>query len=1081
MDVLMSTTRIARTLWFDTRDGGRETISQADLPGRHESIVVLGEAGMGKTELLRWIGQQPGHVYCTARRLKNAGSNPSRILGTATTLVIDALDELSAKDDGDAVDTVLQRLADLGFPRFVLSCRIADWRHVTGKDAIKEQYPDLEPFVAHLQPLDEVEIRRMLVAELDGNESQADEVMGRLAGSNLAGLMGNPQTLQMIARVARGGPLPETKAGLFAGAVDVLRREHSHGKFELQPDAEAAFEAAGAAFAALILTGAEAIVVESADPGDIEIPLAEAAALPGASQLRSVLGSRLFGTAAGPNRLTYWHRSIGEYLGARYLARQAHTVMRRKRLLALFHAHGVVPASLRGLHAWLALHSGDLAAEVIAADPSGVIEYGDVAALNSWQAELLLDALERTAAQDQRFAIGDGAASAMRGLMRADMLARVRAVITTESLPYGLRMLLIESVAGSEIAEPLRPVIRDLVCRSDNGYAVRWAAFEALKSMGGEDWPAVLQVARHSGNNGPRMAVDIVKHVGPAVFMDRDIVGVAIQYAQQERRMIMQFTALERAISDDRLEGVLDAFAEQLTGLGSRHERRGNDELTDMGYRLIQRRLSMGAIEPARLWGWLRHFDAEIGYRREERVLLHTRLRDDDELRRGIQRLVLLDEPGTKTVWQRSHRLNSRSGGLAATEQDVVHLLETMDPQSERSDDRWQDVVRMAPHSATDGVQVRAAALRFAQGRPDIVEWLDQLTVSPAQQWEIDNARRARRHARETAARWGAVRRDMSGSIDEIRAGRVHFIISLAEAYLDLFHDLDHDQAPVDRLTTWVGPEVTAAALAGFEAFLHADIEPSAQQMAESNAESRRWNASKVIAAALSERVRLGRGFDGVSDDRLTAGFLELRGTRIDDHAKLTELQPAVDNEVQARGLLETALRLWIEPQLQRRLSHVDQLVSLMWTDADSQRAATLAQEWLTTYPEMAADPEATLVDRLIESRRYDVLAALASARLAGALSDERRRNWEAASVVADFEKQRDRLSTVAASDSQLLWSIRRRAFHGRSRQSSVVFSVDQLVWIFESFRGASQPAAGLRTDGPATRTPGMRRTSWYR
>ncbi|MFX7942086.1 hypothetical protein ABTK32_19460, partial [Acinetobacter baumannii] len=79
----------------------------------------------------------------------------------------------------------------------------------------------------------------------------------------------------------------------------------------------------------------------------------------------AVLGTRLFATVGAASRFSYCHRRIGEYLGARWLAKQCSTVLKRKRLLALFHSHDVVPSSLRGLHAWLATHHGDLAADVI--------------------------------------------------------------------------------------------------------------------------------------------------------------------------------------------------------------------------------------------------------------------------------------------------------------------------------------------------------------------------------------------------------------------------------------------------------------------------------------------------------------------------------------------------------------------------------------------------------------------------------------------------------------------------------------------------------------------------------------------
>jgi len=69
----------------------------------------------------------------------------------------------------------------------------------------------------------------------------------------------------MIASVAKAGPLPDTKAALFQRAADVLRLEHRSEKVEKQPSMEAALEAAGAAFAALILTGGDSVTVEVAN------------------------------------------------------------------------------------------------------------------------------------------------------------------------------------------------------------------------------------------------------------------------------------------------------------------------------------------------------------------------------------------------------------------------------------------------------------------------------------------------------------------------------------------------------------------------------------------------------------------------------------------------------------------------------------------------------------------------------------------------------------------------------------------------------------------------------------------------
>ena len=233
------------------------------------------------------------------------------------------------------------------------------------------------------------------MAEFGGDAAKADAVVAHFTDAGLEGLLGNPQTLELVARVAKAGPLPDTKARLFESAVELLRKEHRDSKVDLQSDKTTALDAAGAAFAALILTGSEALVVETAEPAEGEIPLGELAALPHAHKLELVLGSRLFATAGAANRFSYWHRRVGEYLGSRWLARQADTALKRKRLLALFQSHGVVPASLRGLHAWLAHHNPVLAPAAPLPYPMGLIEYGDADGLAPDQARLLLAALQR--------------------------------------------------------------------------------------------------------------------------------------------------------------------------------------------------------------------------------------------------------------------------------------------------------------------------------------------------------------------------------------------------------------------------------------------------------------------------------------------------------------------------------------------------------------------------------------------------------------------------------------------------------------------------------------------------------------
>ncbi|KKC24469.1 hypothetical protein [Sphingomonas sp. SRS2] len=318
---------LPRTLWYHTRDLKQERVTQDELLGLADCIVVLGEPGMGKTSLLEALARAPEAASCTARQLINR-HDPRSLLGNAQTLVIDALDEVAAASEGDAVDLVLQKLGAAGYPRFVLSCRIADWRAATAVGAIREQYA-APPLELHLDPLERDQQRALLIG-WTGDELGADALLNHFDRYQLD-FLGNPQTLKLIAALPKNQELPRTSSRLLELATEQLRREHKDGKIELS--AALALDTAGAAFAALLLTGSSRIAPETAisNVDDGELPFAEVEALAGNS-LDRVIGTRLFSVSARGS--TYSHRRIGEYLAARWLCRRTDTHSKRKRLLA---------------------------------------------------------------------------------------------------------------------------------------------------------------------------------------------------------------------------------------------------------------------------------------------------------------------------------------------------------------------------------------------------------------------------------------------------------------------------------------------------------------------------------------------------------------------------------------------------------------------------------------------------------------------------------------------------------------------------------------------------------------------------
>lgn len=1036
---------IERTLWFETEEI-RAELPQSDILKRTEPLVILGEAGMGKSHLLEWLATFPGYSRCTARQLI-IRHDPKTLLGDAKILVIDALDEVSGRKEGDAVDEVLKKLGELGYPRFVLSCRVADWRSATGLEAIREQYSD-EPLELHLTPFDDDDATAFLAASL-GAET-AKEVVAHFNTRGLNGLLSNPQTLNLIARVAGSGNLPETRSDLFERAIEILRVEHRDTKAYDQPAREVGLDAAGAAFAGIILTGSEAIVRTSpANATEGELQLADITCLPGGEAIEVMLGTRLF-KADGADRFSYLHRRIGEYLGARWLEKQADNQRKRSRLLSLFHSYGLVPASLRGIHAWLARDPA-LALAVITADPMGVIEYGDADDLTVEQARTLISALEKLAVDNPQFR--DWGPYSVRGIVQPALIEDVRRLITASETPFGLSTLVLQAIKGAEIAPELADDLRKIVLDPQAIYAIRSAAGEALAELTGANaWPPILRALQNYGDElSVRLAIKLADDIGYEQIGDDLIVDLVVSWSAIGGHTIGVLMGLERHLPELRIEGVLDSLVVAVQKLGKPHKRPGDEVLTDFAYHLIARGVAAGSVTAEKLWSWLEPFDASVGYDRETHQQLDALIRGNEQLRQAIQRLVLLELPGDQNLRQREWRLSKWSDGLVPSATDLVALLEELDP-ADRNDERWRDLIQLTRHDNEVGAEVRAAARRFAAHRPDLLKWIEHLAVPRVPRWQDRQAELERKRRAKQAVACAEQRKYYAAKIDQMRKGDYGTIIDPAKAYLKLFVDIGDDEPAHKRVSQWLGEDIGDAAHEGFEAFLQlTPSKPSAQDIVEALVQGKEYPARYIIVAALAERLRKGIGFDDLTDERLMAGLFELRHTPIDDHAGIVGLREAIEAAVQARGIWREAMRLYHEPQLEARRESVDGLYKLMRDDAHPELGADLATDWLERFPDIPVGPEVELIDRLFQAGRYDELRGIAAGRI-GTSDVERRRNWDAVGLIVDFQRTVKQLE-AATIEPELLWHVRQRTGGRFSNNVYISLSTAQIEWIIKNFR----------------------------
>ena len=558
---------IPRTLWYANNDE-QVDVPQASLHVLKVPLIILGEAGMGKTRLLQQLALAHDYARCTARQLVTT-AKPEALMNDSKVLVIDALDELSERASGDTVERVLTKLGELGYPRFILSCRVADWRSATGTETIREQYRDAAPLQLHIRPFNDQEIRQFLGSRV--GENSAQETLEHFEKLGFHDWLGNPQTLQLVAEIDSSQKLPRTRTELFGMATQKLVQEHKNTKADALPPESIALDCAGALCAALILSGSDTIARKA--PTNVnrgELASNELKLLPGGTHIDHVLGTRLF-VSVGSDRFFYLHRSIAEYLGARWLSKLADTNRKRRRLLSLLQSTGMVPASLRGLHAWLA-QDERLARDVIAIDPLGFIEYGDTECLTPVQGKHLIQELHNLAELNPAFRNNRSSLIA-RGLAQMELIDEIRELIAhrVERL-YGLRMLVVESLKDSKVAQALIPELCGLISNSKEYYSARSAAMDVVHALLPQNIvAATMNMLEALGDEDSlRLALDFAHQLHYEKVPATQLARIAFLYALTDSRMAGKFYYLALKLPAAKIPEFLHRFESAMSEVADR-------------------------------------------------------------------------------------------------------------------------------------------------------------------------------------------------------------------------------------------------------------------------------------------------------------------------------------------------------------------------------------------------------------------------------------------------------------------------------------------------------------------------------
>lgn len=1037
-----------RTL-LQTSEGKTTEWQYSSLDPKGGPIVVLGEAGMGKSRLLEQLGEDEGWRVICAKDLQWEPDDFKPDL-----LLIDALDEYPASTLSEALTYVLKWLNNHGRPPFILTCRASDWSEAELAPIIKAAYasPSRQFRLASLKKAQSEEFLQSALPQ-----PKVSELLDHIQLHGLNSWLGNPQTLKLIIESVRTQALPSSRSELFDQASRQLAQEHNDTKVKQQLAPQTAIALAGAVFATLVLTGKTAISRRaSGNLNRDDLSITELSLLPGGEYLERLLDTRLF-TAIDVDRFQYAHRNIAEYLAASWLREVACNARQRRRLLAMFDHQGGVPSNLRAVHAWLAKHP-KLAPTVIRKDPIGLIEHGDIAALDVGDAAELLRALKDVHAENPE-ALSYWRPQVARGLIRRDLMDELFQLVTDPDQPTHFRIFILEALTSPSLSEQFKQSLSHLVLDDTQAYGVRYAAAAALAPL-----LTATQCTRHiranaltvGDDDSIRIALDLCcltafAHVNDEVTAE--LISACTDQPERFGEWENVFSRIQTCLPMARRAGVLSSLARR-----PRLEHSSSCETAELCDQhlyafvttLALETLTQMPVSAATLWQWFLYLYSLRCVQMDSDLQQH--LYDNVACRQALQRHVLFENDDARPLLEKSQQLGDIAFRLDCSEQDAIALLEYLCPH-DIDDDRWKDIVLLSYHVGDWGSALRLAARPFAAASLERSHWLEALERQATQRLAEQVCKRveAQQKDERTADQAAQVIKRHVDAIDQVRLGNAEYLLVPALIYVERSGYAQIGDSGYERLVNWGGEALAIAVINGLDTYLNtitlaSPLEAFASHLAEllHGATPRKHEftgiSQHIVLAAVSQRASIQTTFSELADGPLLAAFLS--NSNVSNRAS-RQLGVLIDDALAQRGLLKEALRLCIEPIL---------TVEGAWLDLQPSHSeryeekckliAELARDWLYEHKDMPGKHQLSLFNHIWSWDASQIPPLLA--QYAGGHLGPRPAFLDAAQLVKNFAQTSIDLDRATVKKDLLV---------NLMELHHPPMSIEVATWVFAQFR----------------------------
>ncbi len=507
-----------------------ETASQKQASVPLDSIrsqfayILLGDPGMGKSSAFEVEAASAGAGVKPISAHDFIDLTQHAAAWAGKTIFIDGLDETRAGNNAGRtpLGAIRKKLDELGRPPFRLSCRAADWLGASDQAALQGVLPAGQTLsVFTLDPITDDDVETILAN--NHGVAHPREFASAAGAHRLSALLKNPQTLELLAKAVEGGnKWPETRQEIYEMACTQLaaepNKEHKAANRGHTRNIADIIAAAGYLCTLNLIADVQDFSMDA-------VASSQSMALDAIDNveklpLDAALHTRLF-RIVGEDCFAPAHRSIAEYLAAKFIAEKIKGNLPAGRVLALIcGADGGVVTGLRLFAAWLAVLSPAFRHRQIVDDPMGLLSYSDVKGFSTNEKKQILATIKTKRDSPLGIQWGDWYTRGFSALATPDMSDEFAGLLSVTPLTDGDQTVancVVEALRDSEPIPNLGPALLRVV--RDN----RWQNYIRRTAL-------VAYLRKYCADDAARSLLLSDVHQGVITDDEDELLGVLLMH-----------------------------------------------------------------------------------------------------------------------------------------------------------------------------------------------------------------------------------------------------------------------------------------------------------------------------------------------------------------------------------------------------------------------------------------------------------------------------------------------------------------------------------------------------------------------